>query len=93
MDATLHLSSAGVSLALAVEDSRLPRVLHWGADLGRVDAEAFAQLITAERLPVMASQPDVPLRYAMLPEAREGITVRPGLIGSRAGRHGRPTGG
>lgn len=90
MDATLHLSSAGVSLALAVEDSRLPRVLHWGADLGRVDAEAFAQLITAERLPVMASQPDVPLRYAMLPEAREGITVRPGLIGSRAGEAWTP---
>jgi hypothetical protein len=31
---TVHWRAAGVSLALDCSGPRLPRVLHWGADLG-----------------------------------------------------------
>ncbi|WP_197509729.1 hypothetical protein [Tessaracoccus coleopterorum] len=44
----------------------------------------------AEELPVMASQPDSPLRYGLLLEGRDGIVLRPGLIGSRDGADWTP---
>ena len=43
----LHWRAAGVSLALDCSGPLLPRVLHWGADLGDGPAEQLAALATA----------------------------------------------
>ncbi len=40
----VHLRASGVSLVVAVGDRRLPRVVHWGADVGEMDAPALSAL-------------------------------------------------
>ena len=44
MTALIHLRAGGVSLVLDSSDGRLPAVLHWGADLGELDAEGLPYL-------------------------------------------------
>ena len=43
----VHLRAAGVSLVLVARDDALPSVLHWGHDLGDLDAEGLAALAVA----------------------------------------------
>ena len=88
--ARLALRSGGVSLLLDATDGRLPRVLHWGADLGDLDAAAFDALALAEVPPITPNGPDVPVRVAVVPEGRTGWQGRPGLTGSRDGRDWSP---
>ena len=90
MNTRLVLSAAGVSVALETTGGDLPEVLHWGDELGAVTQTQLAELSLATRATVAPSAPDVPVRYAVLPEARRGVTVRPGLIGSRDGRDWTP---
>ena len=90
MDTRLVLSAAGVSIALETTGGDLPEVLHWGDHLGPVSETQLTELSAATRATVAPSAPDSPVRYAVLPEARRGITVRPGLIGSRDGRDWTP---
>ncbi|HHU40647.1 MAG TPA: alpha-galactosidase [Propionibacterium sp.] len=80
-----HLRAGGVSLVLDASDDRLPAVLHWGADLGELDAQALDALATATSPTVLPSSPDVPVRVSLVPEASTGWLGRPGLVGSRAG--------
>src|SRR4051812_10947193 len=79
-----HLRAAGVSLALDLSGDTLPRVLHWGADLG--EGADFGALRTAQlRQPIgnsIAGHVDV----AVLPEQSAGWLGTPGLVGNRAGR-------
>ena len=90
MTTTIALASAGVGLLLSVEDRRLPRVVHWGADPGEIAASDVEALLIAEEAPVLPSQPDIPARYGVLLEGRDGIVMRPGLIGSRDGADWTP---
>ena len=79
-----HLRAAGVSLALDLSGGTLPRVLHWGADLGE-DADLGALRTTQLRQPIgnsIAGHVDV----AVLPEQSAGWLGTPGLVGNRAGR-------
>ncbi|MFD9738386.1 alpha-galactosidase [Umezawaea sp. NPDC059074] len=79
-----HLRAAGVSLALDLSGDTLPRVLHWGADLGE-DADFGALRTTQLRQPIgnsIAGHVDV----AVLPEQSAGWLGTPGLVGNRAGR-------
>lgn len=87
---TYLLTAAGVSLALVTQDDRLPRVLHWGRDLGEAEAADLETLAAAERLPILPNQIDGSLNYGVLLEARDGIMMRPGLIGSRDGADWTP---
>ena len=79
------LTAAGVSLVLDLGGGRLPRVLHWGAELpalGDGDAVALAESVA----PVLApSSIDEPSLVSLLPEHWTGWTGRPGLSGSRSG--------
>lgn len=90
MQTHLILSAAGVTLALCVEDSRLPEVLHWGAEIDGVGQAEWAALRQASLPPVMPNQPDEPLHYGLLLEARFGVNSMPGLIGSRDGHDWTP---
>ncbi len=70
-----HLRAAGTSLVL---DARgvAPSILHWGADLGDVDVEAWADAMVPA---VPPSSIDVPLRLSLLPSLTEGWSGRPAL--------------
>jgi alpha-galactosidase len=71
----VHLRASGVSLVVAVGDRRLPRVVHWGADLGDDDAPELGDDRSGERRAV-----------ALLPEHSWGWMGTPGIAGHRDGR-------
>jgi alpha-galactosidase len=71
----VHLRASGVSLVVAVGDRRLPRILHWGADLGGSDAPELGDDGRGERRAV-----------PLLPEHSWGWMGTPGIAGHRAGR-------
>lgn len=86
MPDVLHLRADGVSLVLDVHGGRLPRIVHWGADLGDLpdDELLAARELARPRLP--SNSPDVPLTVAVVPEQTSGWMGSPGLVGHRSGR-------
>ena len=79
----IHLTAAGVSLLLDVGDGRLPRVVHWGAELGDTAIEGVARGSAA---PLVGGELDERHAVSLLPEESWGWLHTPGLSGSRAGR-------
>ncbi|MBX9245336.1 alpha-galactosidase [Actinotalea ferrariae] len=74
---------------LDVAGPALPRVVHWGADLGEADDAALAALAVAS-VPPLANTLDEPVPVAVVPEAATGWMGRPGLAGHREGRDWSP---
>ncbi len=81
----LHLRAAGVSLVLDARGASAPTVVHWGSDLGDLDANVLAALADAAVPAVPPSSIDVPLRLSLWPSLAEGWTGRPALAGHRQG--------
>ena len=79
----VHLRAAGVSLLVDVGDARLPRVVHWGADLGDGDVNDIAR---ASVEPRVGGEFDSRHRLSVLPEHSWGWMHTPGVSGSRGGR-------
>ena len=84
----VHLRAAGVSLLVDVGGDHLPRVLHWGADLGH-DAEV-ADLARAMTPAVVPAGLDVPVVAEVVPQHSRGWLGLPGLRGHRDGRDWSP---
>jgi alpha-galactosidase len=87
----VHLRASGVSLVVAVGDRRLPRVVHWGADLGDLDAATLSVLIAASAAPHDSAHHHGDGRaehhaVAILPEHSWGWLGTPGVSGHRDGR-------
>ncbi|WP_091348733.1 alpha-galactosidase [Micromonospora rhizosphaerae] len=82
----VHLRRARTSLVLDARGPGLPRVVHWGADLGPLDAADLTDLVDATIPPVMPSSFDAPTVLSLLPEPSAGWSGRPGLAGHRDGR-------
>ncbi|MCI4065083.1 alpha-galactosidase [Micromonospora sp. R77] len=82
----VHLRRARTSLVLDARGPGLPRVVHWGADLGPVPADDLPALVDATVPPVVPSSFDAPTVLSLLPEASAGWSGRPGLAGHRDGR-------
>ena len=81
----VHLRGGGVSLAVETRGPHLPRVLHWGADLGPLTpAELAALLATADTATTVADAGE-PRRLSVLPTEAEGWSGTPALAGHRAG--------
>ena len=72
---TVHLRGGGVSLLLDAAGPGLPRVVHWGGDLG----SDVAGVLEAATAPLARASFDVRLPLALLPKYRG----RPGLTGDR----------
>lgn len=89
-DALVHLRADGVSVLLDLRAGELPSVVHWGDDLGRIDAPTATALVVAAVPPLLGNLVDDPLRVALVPEARTGWLGRPGLVGHRQGRGWSP---
>ncbi len=82
----LHLRASGVSLIIDVGDGRLPRVLHWGADLGELSDHALEEIALASVEPRVGGEFDSRHALSVLPEHSCGWMHTPGVSGSRAGR-------
>ncbi|MEU4819797.1 alpha-galactosidase [Micromonospora aurantiaca] len=82
----VHLRRARTSLVLDARSPGLPRVVHWGADLGPLPDEDLPAVVDATVPPVVPSSFDTPTVLSLLPEASAGWSGRPGLAGHRDGR-------
>ena len=81
----LHFRSAGTSLALDCTGTGLPRVVHWGEDLGELSPSTLAAVVRAGRPQIATNNVDVVVPLAVLPEHSAGWQGTPGLTGHRAG--------
>ncbi|MGY0488517.1 alpha-galactosidase [Streptomyces sp. WG-D5] len=79
----VHLRAAGVSLVLAAPDEGLPAVVHWGADLGALDAEGLAALCRAVTPSPVPNEADRAVAPSLAREHASGWSGRPGLTGHR----------
>ncbi|MER7893436.1 alpha-galactosidase [Micromonospora sp. NPDC094482] len=79
----LHLRRARTSLVLDARGPGLPRVVHWGGDVGDLDDDGLRQLAEATVPPVVPSSFDAPTVLSLLPEASAGWSGRPALAGHR----------
>ncbi|MDR2347226.1 MAG: alpha-galactosidase, partial [Bifidobacteriaceae bacterium] len=82
----IQLRAAGVSLVLGLAGPNLPRVLHWGADLGDLGPADLAAMVAASRSGEKENSPDEPVTLTVLPENSHSWPGLPGLSGHRAGR-------
>ncbi|MGW3607000.1 alpha-galactosidase [Micromonospora sp. NPDC005161] len=81
----LHLRRARTSLVLDARGPGLPRIAHWGGDIGDLDDDGLRQLVDATVPPVVPSSFDEPTVLSLLPEPSAGWSGRPGLAGHRDG--------
>lgn len=81
----LHLRAARTSLVLDTRGPRIPRVLHWGADLGEPTGDDLARLADAAVMPSPAGTIDITPPAGLLPEHATGWSGLPGLVGHREG--------
>lgn len=85
MGAILQLRAAGVGVVVDLGGGTLPRVLHWGADLGELDPHALAALRLVTRPQPLGFPVDGEVEIAVLPEQSAGYLGTPGLAGHRDG--------
>lgn len=81
-----HLRAGGTSVVVAVGDGRLPRILHWGEDLGKLSADALAGIARSALPAIGDSAVTYPQPVPVLPQLAEGWLGRPGLVGDSEGR-------
>jgi alpha-galactosidase len=80
-----HLRAGGVSVVLDARGSTLPRIIHWGADLGELTDEQLTALADAAIPAVVSSTYDIPTDLTLIPLPSDGWPGLPGLIGHRHG--------
>src|SRR6476661_692992 len=81
-----HLRASGVSVVIDCQGPRLPRIVHWGADLGELDRNVLDNLVRADIQAVVSNVPDQPISPGVLAEHSTGWAGVPGLVGHRGGR-------
>ena len=81
----VHLSRAGVSFLVAPDHDGVPLLVHWGAALGDLDAQAMDGLVAARRPGVPPSAYDLPRTTGLVPEGARGFAGMPALEGHRTG--------
>jgi alpha-galactosidase len=82
----VHLRRGGTSVVVDLRDGRLPRVLHWGADLDELDPQGLLALADAVQPTIGDSAVTYPQPVPVVPQLAEGWLGRPGISGSRGGR-------
>ncbi|QAY71873.1 alpha-galactosidase [Xylanimonas protaetiae] len=81
----VHLRAGGTSVVVQLSDARLPRVLHWGEDLGTL-SDADLTTIAAAAMPGIGdSSVTYPQPVPVLAQVPEGWLGRPGIVADRDG--------
>jgi alpha-galactosidase len=83
-DDVVVLRAAGVSIAFDVHPP-VPRILHFGADLGELDGPSRTALRTTATPAVLNNAPDVPRVFSVWPTEGEGWSGTPAQSGHRDG--------
>lgn len=86
----VHLRGGGTSVVVLLSDGRLPRILHWGADLGGLDDAGLSTVQRATRPTIGDSAVTYPQPVPVVPQLAESWLGRPGISGSRTGRAWAP---
>src|SRR4051812_5788437 len=82
--AVLALRAAGTSLVLDTA-GRVPRVLHWGSDIGVLDDASAEALRETAGPAVLNNSPDIPRAFSLWPTEYEGWAGTPAQEGHAAG--------
>ncbi|MFZ1286427.1 MAG: alpha-galactosidase [Candidatus Phosphoribacter sp.] len=83
----VHLRRGGTSVLVRLDDRQLPSIMHWGPDLGQLTEDALMAFGPALTPPYVDSAISSQAAVAVLPQHSSGWLGRPGLLGSRDGRH------
>jgi alpha-galactosidase len=86
----LVLRRSGVMLVLDVGGPQLPRIVHWGADLGELTPAHVAALPAARYRPPTSGTHDADVPLTLSPSRAQGWAGWPGLTGHRAGFASQP---
>ena len=78
------LRAAGVALVMDLQ-GETPQILHWGQDLGPLDAEGVAALRYSAETARVANSPEATRALTILPTERDTWSGFPGIEGHRAG--------
>ncbi|GGM37582.1 alpha-galactosidase [Microbacterium saperdae] len=81
----VHLRAGGTSVVVLLSDERLPRILHWGEDLGELRAQDLVSLAATAMPGIGDSAVTYPQPVPVLAQLPEGWMGRPGLIADRDG--------
>lgn len=81
-----HLRRGGTSVVVQLDGGRLPRLLHWGTDLGELAEDTLSTLVQTVQPAIGDSAVTYPQPVPVLPLLSEGWLGRPGIVGSRGGR-------
>ncbi|MCU1409743.1 MAG: glycoside hydrolase clan [Rhodoglobus sp.] len=90
MSGVIHLRAGGTSVVVATDSGRLPRILHWGADLGELTDAALDDLARAALPAVGDSAVTYPQPVPVVAQLPEGWLGRPGVVGSSGGARWAP---
>lgn len=85
-----HLSAGGTSVLVVTDDARLPRIIHWGPDLGDLSEAEIDALVASGRPHIGDSPVTNPQPVPVLPQLAEGWMGRPGLVGDSRGTRWAP---
>ena len=86
----VHLRGGGTSLVVTTSGARLPRVLHWGPDLGDLTDADLATMETTASPAIGDSAVTYPQPVPVVAQLAEGWLGRPGVVGDRSGAHWAP---
>ena len=86
----VHLRAGGTSVVVATGGGRLPRILHWGEDLGGLPDAALADLARAALPAIGDSAVTYPQPVPVVAQLPEGWLGRPGIAGSSSGTRWAP---
>ncbi|MHA7133422.1 alpha-galactosidase [Oerskovia turbata] len=86
----VHLRGGGTSVVVTTSGGRLPRVLHWGPDLGDLTDDDLAAMETTASPAIGDSAVTYPQPVPVVAQLSEGWLGRPGIVGDRAGAHWAP---
>ncbi|MBT2474178.1 alpha-galactosidase [Microbacterium sp. ISL-103] len=88
-DTVVALRAAGAAFILQISDP-IPRVLHWGADIGDLSPATVSALALTAGPAQLNNSPDIPRTFSALPTEYEGWSGTAALSGHAHGRATTP---
>ncbi|WP_091232061.1 alpha-galactosidase [Microbacterium sp. 3J1] len=88
-DTVVALRASGVAFVLEITDP-IPRILHWGTDLGELTESTASALALTAGPAQLNNSPDIPRAFSVLPTEYEGWSGTAAIAGNAGGRGTTP---